>query len=196
VSRLPTKPNIFGGQSSILVSKLIWNSPNAVLICRRKTSQPPDYNQHTIHDLLHIATITSSAKENTQTETMSKEESEPIMTTPVKRPLTTLNDVTPSPLRKRLAPTSSSDTESSSSDSQRYVIQRCNAWSEDSDEEAAIAQKSRKRARVSFNLPLTRRTMFHTASFSLVTPIHWNDLIPATDNLQNVISRAAEKERS
>jgi hypothetical protein len=128
---------------------------------------------------------------------MSKEQSVPILTS-VKRPLqTSLNDVTHFLSRKRLAPrTFSNDSESSSSDSQRFVLQRCHAWSEDSDKQAAIAQNSRKRARVSFNIPLLRITFFSTASFSLVTPMHWDDLIPATDNLQNVLSRATKKERT
>ena len=143
---------------------------------------------------IHCNNNICSAKAQAQTKTMSKEQSTPILT-PVKRPLeTSINDVTPSPARKRLAPTPSNGPKSSS-ESQRFVLQRCHAWSEDSDEEAAIAQKSRKRARVSFNVPLLRKTMFYTASFSLVTPIHWDNLIPASDNLQDVLSRATQKER-
>jgi hypothetical protein len=141
----------------------------------------------------------SSAKENTQTEIMcGKEKQSASTSTPVKRPLqTTIDEVTPSPpSRKRLAPTSSTDSDSSGDSPQYYDLQRCDAWSEDSQEEAAIAiaQKSRKRARVSFNVPLLRKTLFDATSFALVTPMHWNDLVSDTDNLQTVLLRATEKE--
>jgi hypothetical protein len=140
----------------------------------------------------------SSPSNNNISSAIEQTDSSAAILTPVKRPIqASLNDVTPSPPRKRLAPTSSRESEPSS-DSQRFALQRCHAWSEDSQEEAAVAieQKSRKRARVSFNVPLLRRTMFYDASFSLVTPIHWNDLVSATDNLQSYLARATEKEQT